>query len=399
MVNKNITLNAWENNCEFAMAVQGEVDSRFLTITLIDNNGPINLKDKEVNFLAKKPDGTIVFNHMEIENPEEGTAVLELTSQMSAVPGVLEGCEVHVTAENGETLIVGKINILIKPSMGEAVEESFSEFTAWQNVLSDIINLKQHAENKNNPHNITTSQIGAATTDVATNYSSGLMSAEDKIKLDTVETGANVNVQSDWSQTTTDADDYIKNKPTIPTKVTDLTGVLPLSQGGTGATTAADAQKNLQWYNSATQLGLSDGCSTSAIYDAMPRFSIFSMSVSGATQISDVPAEWGHMTIIKSRDRKLILFNQSLSGGSNGANFYFGEHRNNAVTWYKILTTNPNSVVPIENGGTGAKTAAAALLALGGASAIDVGDVSSLQTTSKTIVGAINELYAMVNNT
>ena len=35
-------------------------------------------------------------------------------------------------------------------------------------------------------------------------------------KVDGMEAGANVNVQVDWNQTTTTADDYIKNKPTIP---------------------------------------------------------------------------------------------------------------------------------------------------------------------------------------
>lgn len=38
----------------------------------------------------------------------------------------------------------------------------------------------------------------------------------DVTKLSTIESGAEVNVQSDWSQTDTTADDYIKNKPTIP---------------------------------------------------------------------------------------------------------------------------------------------------------------------------------------
>lgn len=35
-------------------------------------------------------------------------------------------------------------------------------------------------------------------------------------KVDGIAAGANVNVQVDWDQTTTTADDYIKNKPTIP---------------------------------------------------------------------------------------------------------------------------------------------------------------------------------------
>ncbi|MCR5353468.1 MAG: hypothetical protein K6D98_04105 [Clostridiales bacterium] len=39
---------------------------------------------------------------------------------------------------------------------------------------------------------------------------------EDLTKLNGIEAGAQVNVQSDWSQTNTSADDYIKNKPTIP---------------------------------------------------------------------------------------------------------------------------------------------------------------------------------------
>lgn len=38
----------------------------------------------------------------------------------------------------------------------------------------------------------------------------------DKTKLDGIETGAEANVQSDWNQTDDTADDYIKNKPTIP---------------------------------------------------------------------------------------------------------------------------------------------------------------------------------------
>lgn len=45
----------------------------------------------------------------------------------------------------------------------------------------------------------------------------------EKNKLSGIAAGAEVNVQSDWNQTTTTADDYIKNKPDIPSKVSDLT--------------------------------------------------------------------------------------------------------------------------------------------------------------------------------
>lgn len=45
----------------------------------------------------------------------------------------------------------------------------------------------------------------------------------EKDKLAGIAAGAEVNVQSDWNQSTSTADDYIKNKPAIPTKITDLT--------------------------------------------------------------------------------------------------------------------------------------------------------------------------------
>lgn len=47
--------------------------------------------------------------------------------------------------------------------------------------------------------------------------------SEEKAKLEDIEAGAEVNVQSDWLQNNSNADDYIKNKPTLPTKTSDLT--------------------------------------------------------------------------------------------------------------------------------------------------------------------------------
>lgn len=46
---------------------------------------------------------------------------------------------------------------------------------------------------------------------------------EEKNKLDTVSAGAEANVQSDWNTTDANNDAYIKNKPTIPTKTSQLT--------------------------------------------------------------------------------------------------------------------------------------------------------------------------------
>ncbi len=49
----------------------------------------------------------------------------------------------------------------------------------------------------------------------ATTSADGLMSAADKAKLDGIAATAEVNVQADWSQTDSEADDYIQNKPDL----------------------------------------------------------------------------------------------------------------------------------------------------------------------------------------
>lgn len=55
----------------------------------------------------------------------------------------------------------------------------------------------------------------ATTTNVATHTDNGLMSKEDKTKLDTISNNAEQNVQSDWNETNESDDSFIKNKPTL----------------------------------------------------------------------------------------------------------------------------------------------------------------------------------------
>ena len=54
----------------------------------------------------------------------------------------------------------------------------------------------------------------------ATSSVGGLMSASDKAKLDGIAAGAEVNVQANWTETNTSSDAYIKNKPTNATSST-----------------------------------------------------------------------------------------------------------------------------------------------------------------------------------
>ena len=61
----------------------------------------------------------------------------------------------------------------------------------------------------------------------ASSSKSGLMSSSDKTKLDSIESGAKDNVQSDWDQTNSSRDDYIKNKPNSLSDFTDDLGSSP----------------------------------------------------------------------------------------------------------------------------------------------------------------------------
>lgn len=65
----------------------------------------------------------------------------------------------------------------------------------------------------------------------------------EKNKLAGIASGAEVNVQSDWNQTTTTADDYIKNKPTIPS------GTQLVYDCGTGSTSTTDFDNALAAFN------------------------------------------------------------------------------------------------------------------------------------------------------
>lgn len=62
----------------------------------------------------------------------------------------------------------------------------------------------------------TPTALSTATLPAATDSKAGVMTAAEHTKLAGISSGAEVNVQADWNQTNASADDYIKNKPVIP---------------------------------------------------------------------------------------------------------------------------------------------------------------------------------------
>ena len=59
MTTKNITLKAWSESNETVLAYQGEINSRFLQISLIDSDGAINLKNHLYNKYSEKTEGEL----------------------------------------------------------------------------------------------------------------------------------------------------------------------------------------------------------------------------------------------------------------------------------------------------------------------------------------------------
>ncbi len=126
----------------------------------------------------------------------------------------------------------GLAQILNKPTLATvATTGAYSDLTGKPTIptVSDAkITIKQTGKADQTftlNGSAATISLNDTTYSAATTTAAGLMSASDKTKLDGIASGAEANVQSDWSVTDTGSDAYIKNKPTIPTvdyPVTDV---------------------------------------------------------------------------------------------------------------------------------------------------------------------------------
>ena len=101
--------------------------------------------------------------------------------------------------------------------------------------------------------------------------------ASSKSKLDTIEQGAEVNVQADWNQTTTTADDYIKNKP-------DLSAVA--TSGSYSDLTDKPIDSNTDVGNNLNPMFVKDGVLTASVGNVGTKYKPIYMS-NGVLTASD----------------------------------------------------------------------------------------------------------------
>lgn len=153
--------------------------------------------------------------------------VLAVTSA-SGTLGWVDQTQAQIQADWTESDSSSKAYIAHKPSI-----PTVNDSTVTVNLDSSSIGSFTTNQGSNSTIN-----IPMATTTVA-----GAMSSADKGKLDGIASGAEVNVQSDWNQTSISADDYIKNKPNIPS---GWIGSLSSGSGDTGVTLSGSESLNIE---------------------------------------------------------------------------------------------------------------------------------------------------------
>ncbi len=136
MVTKKIKLKIWEDNYVIVHTEKGEVDSRYIEVAFKDENfNNLDLTGKSVTFFAQKPDETQIFNVCTV-NTTTNTATVELTSEALNMAGVLI-CEFQIFDSNNVLLKVGGLRVVVASEVdfNEAAESSSSA-----DVLTVIMN-------------------------------------------------------------------------------------------------------------------------------------------------------------------------------------------------------------------------------------------------------------------
>ena len=87
---QNLVLDLNKKCNQLVTANVGEVNSRLLKISIIDNGVPMDLTGITVYLYAKKADSTKVFNTVKVEDAKQGIISVKITSQVLAIEGFVK---------------------------------------------------------------------------------------------------------------------------------------------------------------------------------------------------------------------------------------------------------------------------------------------------------------------
>ena len=143
---QNLTIDINKKPFQTITANVGEIGSRFIRITILDNSVPLDLTGVTTYLYAKKADGTKVFNSVTTENIKNGVVLAELTSQILAIEGAVK--LTLLLTKNGNKLISKQFLLNVDSSIvdDEAIE-STNEFTALVDALGRVNNIDSRFEN------------------------------------------------------------------------------------------------------------------------------------------------------------------------------------------------------------------------------------------------------------
>lgn len=141
MISKPITLQTWERNDDLqpVRIMQGDAMSRVLKITLASNGAPVDLTNTAVSAHFLRPQDLQSFLPAEIVDPLSGLVQVTLTSQISAVPGIVNLIVRVVKADPSEVLFSGTARIeVMQNSVDDSAAEATNEFTALTVALAQV---------------------------------------------------------------------------------------------------------------------------------------------------------------------------------------------------------------------------------------------------------------------
>lgn len=118
--------------------------ARVLNFRLLNNGENFSLSNRQVRFLADKPDNTQIFNDCVIVDAEKGQCKLKLTNQVLAKEGVVK-CQLKIS-EGTDILKTAKFNIVVDSAINESNIESTNEFTVLDKALAKVDEYNKYFE-------------------------------------------------------------------------------------------------------------------------------------------------------------------------------------------------------------------------------------------------------------
>jgi|GEM_PF-4776582 len=136
----SLVIDIKRNIYEQITVKQEDTKSRYLSITLTDDNLPLNLISHTVKAFILKPDGTKVFNSVNILDATQGKIEIELTTQALAIPGEIK-IELVIYGVDGSILSTKVFSISVEKTLrDDAAIESANEFSALTKAMTDLEN-------------------------------------------------------------------------------------------------------------------------------------------------------------------------------------------------------------------------------------------------------------------